>query len=99
MSIQVWDARPIHYPPTCRIDKILLGIIESMNPINALGRNVFEFSNPKFPHVSALLNPQHHSASFPVTAAIVTVSKEQVIEGKSADQLGNNPCFDSGKSS
>jgi hypothetical protein len=32
-----------------------------------------EFSSPKFPDVAALLNPQHHASTFPLTAAIVTV--------------------------
>jgi hypothetical protein len=101
MPIQVWDAKPLHYPPTCRLDKTLLEIVENLIPVMAIGGNAFEFANPKFPHVSALLNPQHHSQSYPVTAAIVQVSEEH----KSLDGIGVlsklecDPCSDSRKSS
>jgi hypothetical protein len=73
MSIPVWKAKPVHYPATCRFDKVCLNIIATLTPINAIGGNALEFANPKFPHVQALLNPQHFSSSFPLTTAIVSV--------------------------
>ena len=73
VSIPVWDARPVHYPATCRFDKISLDLINNLKPLTPIGGNAFEFSNPKFPDVAALLNPQHHSATFPLTTAIVSV--------------------------
>jgi hypothetical protein len=39
-----------------------------------VGANALEFSNTRFPSVAALLNPEHHAASLPLTTAIVTVS-------------------------
>lgn len=74
--MQVWGAKPVHYPATCALDKIFFDIIQDLSPTANIGGDAFEFSNPKFPHVSALLNPQHHSIEFPVTAAIVQVGKE-----------------------
>jgi hypothetical protein len=73
VSIPVWDARPVHYPATCRFDKVCLELIETLKPIHAIGGNALEFKNPKFPHVQALLNPQHHASSFPLTSSIVQV--------------------------
>jgi hypothetical protein len=73
MGIPVWDARPVFKPATCRFDKVCLELIETLKPMNAMGGNNSEFANPKFPHVQALLNPQHHAGSFPLTSAIVQV--------------------------
>lgn len=73
VSIPVWDARPVHYPATCRFDKVCLELIETLKPMHAIGGNALEFKNPKFPHVQALLNPQHHASSFPLTSSIVQV--------------------------
>ncbi|KAH8752082.1 hypothetical protein BGZ57DRAFT_965916 [Hyaloscypha finlandica] len=72
MSIPVWDARPIHYPATCRFDKFCLGLIERMKPTNATGGNASEFTNPNFPHAQALFTPQNYAASFPLTTAVVS---------------------------
>jgi len=77
ISIPVWDARPVHYPATCRLDKVILEMIDTLKPLNAIGGNTLEFTSPKFPHVQALLNPQHHANSFPLTTAIVQVSQSQ----------------------
>jgi len=74
ISIPVWDAKPVHYPATCRLDKVILEMIATLKPMNAIGGNALEFTNPNFPHVKALLNPQHHAGSFPLTTAIVQVS-------------------------
>ena len=73
MSIPVWDARPLHYPATCRLDKVCLELIETLKPMNAVGGNAIEFADPKFPPVKALLNPQHHASSFPLTTKMVSV--------------------------
>ena len=73
ISIPVWEARPCHYPATCRIDKVLLDLVESRKPLNLIGANEYEFANDKFPAVAALLNPQHHASSFPLTTTIVSV--------------------------
>jgi hypothetical protein len=73
ISIPVWGARPVHYPPTCTLDKICLDLMESLRPLNSIGGNALEFSNPKFPDVAALLNPQDHSSTFPLTTAIASV--------------------------
>jgi hypothetical protein len=73
LSIPVWEARPCHYPPTCRLDKIIHDIIASRKPLNAIGGNDYEFVNAKFPAVSALLNPQHHANTYPLTTTIVSV--------------------------
>jgi hypothetical protein len=61
MEIQVWDAKPIYYPATCRFNKALLEIIENVGPITAIRGNAFEFNNAKFLHIFAFLNPQHYS--------------------------------------
>jgi hypothetical protein len=74
MSIPVWDARPIHYPATCWFDKVVLDLIETLKPMNAIAGNTLEFSNPKFPHIQVLLDPLHYAGSFPFTTAIVSVS-------------------------
>jgi hypothetical protein len=73
ISIPVWEARSFHYPPTCRVDKVLLGLVESRRPLNPIGLNEYEFANEKFPAVAALLNPQHHASTFPLTTSIVSV--------------------------
>ena len=73
ISIPVWEARSFHYPPTCRVDKVLLGLVESRRPLNPIGGNEYEFTNEKFPAVAALLNPQHHALTFPLTTSIVSV--------------------------
>jgi len=73
ISIPVWEARSFHYPPTCRVDKVLLGLVESRRPLNPIGGNEYEFTNEKFPAVAALLNPQHHASAFPLTTSIVSV--------------------------
>lgn len=39
-----------------------------------IGANVLEFNNNRFPSVAALLNPEHHATTLPLTTAIVTVS-------------------------
>lgn len=72
LCIQVWEARPLHLPPTCRLDKIFLDIIEQRRLFGPLEGNVLEFSNASFPSVSALLNPDHHTSTLPLTTAIVT---------------------------
>ncbi|KAH8750625.1 hypothetical protein F5882DRAFT_77230 [Hyaloscypha sp. PMI_1271] len=72
ISIPVWEARSFHYPPTCRVDKVLLGLVESRRPLNPIGGNEYEFTNEKFPAVAALLNPQHHASAFPLTTSIVS---------------------------
>ncbi|PMD33123.1 hypothetical protein L207DRAFT_175622 [Hyaloscypha variabilis F] len=71
LSIPVWDAKPVHFPATCRFDKICLEMIQTLKPLNAIGGTALEFNSPKFPHVQALLNPQHHATSFPLTSSIV----------------------------
>ncbi|KAH8746654.1 hypothetical protein BGZ57DRAFT_935899 [Hyaloscypha finlandica] len=71
ISIQVWQAKPIHYPATCGLDKIFLDLVRDLNPLNSVGGNAYEFSTSKFPQVTALLNPQQHSMLYPVTSAIV----------------------------
>jgi hypothetical protein len=73
ISIPVWSARPVLKAATCRFDKVCLDLIETLKPMNAMGGNNLEFTNPKFPHVQALLNPQRHAGSFPLTSAIVQV--------------------------
>ena len=73
VSIPVWEARSLHYPPTCKVDKVLLGLVESRRPLNLIGANEYEFANEKFPAVAALLNPQHHASKFPLTTSIVSV--------------------------
>ena len=73
ITIPVWDARPNHYPATCRLDKVFLELVENMKSLEPIGGNSSEFENPRFPHVGALLNPQHHSSAFPLTTAIVSV--------------------------
>ena len=88
VSVPVWRAKPINYPPTCRLDKAFLDLVKTLRPLNAVGGNAIEFSDPKFPQVSALLNPQHHSAAYPLTTAIVLVCRVLVIRGKrSADHI------------
>jgi len=88
VSIPVWSARPIHYPPTCRLDKAFLDLIKTLKPLNSVGGNAIEFSDPKFPQVSALLNPQHHSAAYPLTTAMVLVCRALVIGGNwNADHI------------
>ena len=73
ISIPVWEARPCNYPPTSRVDKVLLDIVQSRKPLNPIGGNEYEFTNDKFPAVAALLNPQHHASTFPLTTTIVSV--------------------------
>lgn len=73
ISIPVWEARSFHYPPTCRVDKVLLGLVESRRPLNPIGGNEYEFAHEKFPAVAALLNPQHFASTFPLTTSIVSV--------------------------
>jgi hypothetical protein len=73
ISIPVWEARSFHCPPTCRVDKVLLGLVESRRPLNPIGGNEYEFAHEKFPAVAALLNPQHHASTFPLTTSIVSV--------------------------
>jgi hypothetical protein len=86
MSIPVWDARPAHYPATCRFDKVCLEIIQTLKPLNSIGGNALEFTSPKFPNVQALLDPQHHASSFPLTSAIVQVRWNCTLErAKMAD--------------
>jgi hypothetical protein len=72
ISIPVWEARSFHYPPTCKVDKVLLDLVESRRPLNPIGGNEYEFAHEKFPAVAALLNPQHHASTFPLTASIVS---------------------------
>ncbi|KAN0099068.1 protein of unknown function (DUF3425) domain containing protein [Hyaloscypha variabilis] len=74
-SIPVWQARPLHYPPTCRQDKILLNLIEERKLSSQTGGNdseLSELSDAKFPAVAPLLNPQNHASTHPLTASIVS---------------------------
>jgi hypothetical protein len=73
ISIPVWEARSFHCPPTCRVDKVLLGLVESRRPLNPIGGNEYEFAYEEFPAVAALLNPQHYALKFPLTTSIVSV--------------------------
>lgn len=76
-SIPVWQARPLHYPPTCRQDKIFLSLIEERKLSSQTGGHdseLAELSDAKFPAVAPLLNPQNHASSHPLTASIVSVS-------------------------
>jgi len=73
-SIPVWEVRPCHYPPTCRQDKIVLNLVESRKQFSQTRGKDFELSDAKFPSVAPLLNPQHHAATYPMTASIVSVS-------------------------
>ena len=57
LNVGVWQVMPVHYPATCRFDKVCLEIIETLQPMGACGGSLVEFSNPKFPRVAALLNP------------------------------------------
>lgn len=74
LGLHVWEARPMHYPATCLFDKVVLDLIAKLQPIHATGGNAIEFGNTSFPHISALLNPLHHSVMFPLSAEIVQVS-------------------------
>ena len=74
ISIPVWEAKPVHYPATCKFDKIVLDLIATLKPVQQTGGNDLEFANPSFPHISALLNPQQHSMMYPLAAEIVSVS-------------------------
>jgi hypothetical protein len=74
LSIPVWEARPVNYPATCKFDKIVLDLVATLKPVHQTGGNALEFSNPSFPHISALLNPQQHSMMYPLAAEIVSVS-------------------------
>jgi hypothetical protein len=56
-------------------------MIQTLKPLNAIGGTALEFNNPKFPHVQALLNPQHHATSFPLTSSIVQASQENLCDG------------------
>ena len=73
MALQVWQARPLHYPATCRFDKIILELIDDIRPLNQAGGTALEFTNQSFPHVSTLLNPQQNSLMYPLSAGIVSV--------------------------
>jgi hypothetical protein len=73
-SIPVWEARPLHYPPTCRQDQILLNLVEARKQFKQIKAKDFELSDDKFPAVAPLLNPQHHEATYPLTASIASVS-------------------------
>jgi hypothetical protein len=74
LSIPVWEARPVHYPATCKYDQIVLDLLANLKPIHQTGGNALEFANPSFPHISALLNPQQHAMIFPLATEIVSVS-------------------------
>jgi len=74
LSIPVWEARPCHYPPTCGQDKIILNLIESRKRFSQTRGNDYEFYDAKFPAIAPLFNPQHHAATYPLTASIVSVS-------------------------
>ena len=73
ISIPVWEARPCNYPPTCRVDKVLLDLVQSRKSLNLIGANEYEFTNDKFPSAAVLLNPQDHASTFPLTTTIVSV--------------------------
>lgn len=72
-SRPVWQARPCHYPATCRQDKIILGIIEARKQYSQTWGKDTELSDTKFPCVEPLLNPHNHQTRFPLTAKIVSV--------------------------
>ncbi|KAE9366388.1 hypothetical protein N431DRAFT_446556 [Stipitochalara longipes BDJ] len=71
-SIPVWQARPLHYPPTCRQDKIFLNLIEERKLFSQIVGSDSELSDAKFPAVAPLLNPQHHESTHPLTASIAS---------------------------
>ena len=73
IQIGVWEALPCHYPPTCRIDKIFFDLVAARKPLNLIGGNEYEFKNPQFPSVTALLNPRHHAATYPLASTIAAV--------------------------
>ncbi|KAH6675167.1 hypothetical protein B0J14DRAFT_30197 [Halenospora varia] len=72
LSIQVWEARPCQHPPTCRLDKVLIDIVESRKMLDAFGGNRVEFGDKKFPSVAALLNPRVQEGGHPLTCAVVS---------------------------
>lgn len=97
-SIPVWEARPCHYPATCRNDKIFLELIETRKSINNIEASALEFQNPRFPHMSAFLNPQHHAELYPFTAAIVSVSCLLLMLRRKLTFAASNTCLVSGES-
>ncbi|KAH8647464.1 hypothetical protein BGZ60DRAFT_553404 [Tricladium varicosporioides] len=72
LSIQVWEARPCQHPPTCRLDKVLIDLVESRKMLDAFGGNRVEFGDTKFPSVAALLNPKVQEGGHPLTCAVVS---------------------------
>lgn len=64
-SIPQWERRPLHVAPSCRLDTVLLGIIETSRE-----RQPPEVTSSSFPSVASLLNPKTGDTQQPISNAV-----------------------------
>lgn len=66
----VWTMMPRYTPPTCHVDRMLLGLIDSLKLRHQIDPTSNEFTHKNFPSVASLLNPSLVEPDKPVASTI-----------------------------
>ncbi|KIW00573.1 uncharacterized protein PV09_07927 [Verruconis gallopava] len=69
-SLPTWRRLPIHTPPDSKIEAVMLGLTKSCGQHVQNSSHIEELSEPTFPSVASLLNPETKNAKKPVSSAI-----------------------------
>lgn len=69
-EIPPWERLPLHVGPTTPLDSVLLGLFQSTRQHVQNSGHIEEFSQPAFPSIRSLLNPDSQNAHSPISNAI-----------------------------
>ncbi|KAF2649039.1 hypothetical protein K491DRAFT_722050 [Lophiostoma macrostomum CBS 122681] len=68
--LPAWERLPLHIDATCRLDTVLLEVTRAHRKHGESVSRITELSQPVFPSVRSLLNPDSNNARDPISAAI-----------------------------
>ena len=65
-----WERLPPHLPPQCRLDTVLLELVQSARQAEQSSGPIPELSGQAFPSIGSLLNPETQNPQTPISSAI-----------------------------
>jgi hypothetical protein len=69
-DLPIWERLPLHVGATCKVDSVLLELARAHHMHGDTTSHIAELSQPAFPSVGSLLNPDSNGAQSPISAAI-----------------------------
>lgn len=65
-----WERVPLHVGASCRLDTVLLGLVQASQSQSNDSNAISELSDHTFPSIGSLLNPEIESVQSPISNAI-----------------------------